>query len=60
VAAHRSHVEPRGFAMDAAGHVVVDVHQVVRDGSGDVLSDQMVQHVYGIAGGLITHMEIRK
>jgi hypothetical protein len=52
-------VEPRGFATDATGHVVVDVHQVVRDRSGTVVIDQMVQHVYVIAGGLITRMEIR-
>lgn len=54
------HVEPRRFATDPTGHVVVDVHQVVRDRSGNVLGDQMVQHVYAIAGGLITRMEIRK
>lgn len=54
------HVEPRRLTTEATGHVVVDVHQVVRDRSGKVLSDQMVQHVYAIAGGLITRMEIRK
>jgi ketosteroid isomerase-like protein len=54
------HVEPRGFATEATGHVVVDVHQVVRDRSGSVLSDQMVQHVYTIADGLIARMSIRK
>jgi ketosteroid isomerase-like protein len=53
------HVEPRGFATDATGHIVVDVHQVVRDRSGTVLTEQVVQHVYVIAGGLITRMEIR-
>ena len=54
------HVEPRAFAAEATGHVVVDVHQVVRDRSGNVLGDQMVQHVYTIADGLIARMSIRK
>jgi hypothetical protein len=53
------HVEPRGFATDDTGRVVVDVHQVVRDRSGSVVADRMVQHVYVIEGGLIRHMEIR-
>jgi hypothetical protein len=54
------HVEPRAFATDDTGRVVVDVHQVVRDGSGAVVTDRMVQHVYVIEDGLIRHMEIRQ
>lgn len=54
------HVRPRAYAAEASGHVVVDVHQVVRDRSGNVLTDQMVQHAYVIVAGLITRMEIRK
>ena len=54
------HVEPRRFTTSDTGHVVVDVHQVVRDRSGKILTDQMVQHIYLIEGGLIRHMEIRK
>src|SRR5688572_16545952 len=54
------HVRPRAYAAEATGHVVVDVHQVVRDRSGNVLTDQMVQHAYVIVAGLITRMEIRK
>jgi ketosteroid isomerase-like protein len=53
-------VEPRGFAAEPGGRVAVDVHQVVRDRSGRALTDEMVQHVYTIAGGLIARMEIRK
>ena len=53
------HVEPRRFATDGAGKVVVDVHQVVRDRSGTVMVDQMVQHVYVIQDGSMRHMEIR-
>ncbi len=52
-------VEPRGFATDETGRIVVDVHQVVRDLQGNVVSDRMVQHVYLIEDGLIRSMEIR-
>jgi hypothetical protein len=54
------HVEPRGFSTAEPGRIVVDVHQVVRDGAGTVVTDQMVQHVYLIQDGLITRMDIRK
>jgi hypothetical protein len=53
------HVEPRRFTTDDAGRVVVDVHQVVRNLSGQVVSDQVVQHVYVVQDGLIRSMEIR-
>jgi hypothetical protein len=39
---------------------VVDVHQVVRDRTGQVLKDHMVEHLYTIVDGLITAMEIRR
>jgi hypothetical protein len=52
-------VEPRHFAVDDAGLIVVDVHQTVRDLSGKVVVDQMVQHVYTIRDGLILRMDIR-
>ncbi len=51
-------VEPRRFTVDEAGRIVVDVHQVVRDLSGTVVTDRMVQHIYRVEGGLIRHMEI--
>jgi hypothetical protein len=54
------HVEPRGFSTAEPGRIVVDVHQVVRDGAGTVVTDQMVQHVYLIQDGLIKRMDIRK
>ncbi len=53
-----SRVEPRGFSTDPTGRVVVDVHQVVRDPDGDLLSEAAVQHVYSIRDGLIEQMEI--
>jgi hypothetical protein len=54
------HVEPRGFSTDEAGRTVVDVHQLVRDMTGKVIADEMVQHVYTVEDGLIRSMEIRK
>jgi ketosteroid isomerase-like protein len=55
-----SSVEPTHVEPDGTGRIVVDVHQTVRDLSGKVLADQMVQHVYSLQDGLIKYMEIRK
>jgi hypothetical protein len=52
------HVEPRAFSLGDDGRIVVDVHQVVRDLTGKVVVDQMVQHVYSMEGDLVRHMEI--
>lgn len=54
------HVEPVTFDEDASGGVIVGVHQVVRDLSGKVLLDRMVQHIYRLRAGLICAMEIRE
>jgi hypothetical protein len=54
-----SHVDPVGFSDDDQGRVVVDVHQVVRDLDGALLSEQRVEHVYTLREGLIARMEIR-
>ena len=51
------HVEPVGFE-DVDGRTAVNVHQTVRDLSGNVLADQMVRHVYEIRDGLVVSMEI--
>jgi hypothetical protein len=53
-----SHVEPLRFEEDEPGRTVIDVHQVVRDLAGNLLADQMVQHVYSVRDGLIERMEI--
>jgi len=55
-----SRVEPEGFAEDEDGHVVVDVHQVVHDLDGNLLSDGHVQHVYTFREGLVERMDIRE
>lgn len=54
------HVEPVHIEDDESGRTIVDVHQVVRDLSGKILLDRMVQHVYSIRDGLISRMEIRE
>ena len=54
------HVDPMTFDLDETGRVVVGVHQVARNLSGEVLLDRMVEHVYTIEGGLIRTMEIRE
>jgi len=53
------HVEPTNFKIEEDGRFAVDVHQIVHDGSGKLLADQMVQHVYTIHDGMIVKMEIR-
>jgi hypothetical protein len=52
-------VEPLRFETDKTGRTVVDVHQVVRDLAGNILVDQVVQHVYTVQNGLIERMDIR-
>ena len=53
------HVEPVRIKDDETAGTIVDVHQVIRDLSGRVLKDQIVQHVYYFRDGLIARMEIR-
>jgi hypothetical protein len=52
------HVEPLGMEDNSSGQTDVRVHQVVRDLAGNILFDQMVQHVYTIQNGLILRMDI--
>jgi hypothetical protein len=54
-----SRVEPQGFSLDEEGRVVVDVHQVVRNLAGELISDGQVKHVYTLRDGLISRMDIR-
>jgi ketosteroid isomerase-like protein len=53
-----SHVEPDGFDVDADGRIAVEVHQVVRNLDGAVLSDGRVRHVYTFRDGLVARMDI--
>jgi len=53
-------VDPVSFTEDESGRIVVSVHQVVRELSGKVLLDRMVEHVYTLKDGLIQQMDIRE
>jgi hypothetical protein len=53
-------VEPVGFPTDEQGHIIVKVHQVVRDLEGKVIAEGMVEHIYLIEGALIKSMKIKK
>jgi hypothetical protein len=55
-----SHVEPVGFEGDEDGRIAVDVHQVVRDLAGDVVSDGRMRHVYTFEDGLVVRMNIEE
>jgi uncharacterized protein (TIGR02246 family) len=55
----RSRVDPQRFTTDAEGRIVVQVHQVVRDASGELLADQTVEHVYTLRDGLVARMDVR-
>src|SRR5438552_19187889 len=52
------HVEPMAFHSEGAEHILVDVHQVVRDLAGAVLADEHVGHRFTLAHGLIPAMEV--
>ena len=52
------HVEPVAFHPEAAGRILVDVHQVVRDLAGAVLADEHVGHRFTLEHDLIRRMEV--
>jgi hypothetical protein len=52
------HVEPISFYIEETGHILVDVHQVVRDLAGAVLADEHVGHRFTFEHGLIEAMEV--
>ena len=53
-------VEPLGFTREADGRIAVRVHQIVRDLGGNLLADELVEHVYSVQDGFIRRMEIRR
>lgn len=53
-----SKVTPTGFRRDDQGRIVVDVHQVVDDMDGNLLSDGQVRHIYTFRDGLVERMDI--
>jgi SnoaL-like protein len=53
------HVEPLGFSSSPDGEVIVEVHQIVHDLDGNLLSDKMVGHVFRIENNLVKRFDIR-
>jgi ketosteroid isomerase-like protein len=53
-----AHVEPVAFNPEEDGQILVEVHQVVRDLVGVVLTDEHVGHRFTFKDGLIQVMEI--
>lgn len=53
------HVEPVAFVRTPEGDVIVEVHQVVRDLHGNLLSEKTVGHIFRIESGLIRRFDIR-
>jgi hypothetical protein len=51
-------VQPTSFHPEAAGRILVHVHQVVRDLAGAVVADGHVGHRFTIESGLIRAMEV--
>ncbi len=51
-------VEPVAFSPEDAGHILVEVHQVVRDLAGTVLADEHIGHRFTVTQGLIQKMEV--
>ena len=52
------HVEPLEVTEREAGRTEVKVHQVVKNPTGDIISDQTLCHVFTIVNGLIERMDI--
>jgi hypothetical protein len=53
-------VEPLAVRTRPDGLIEVEVHQVVRDLDGVVLSDGRVLHVYELRDGLVARMDIEE
>lgn len=52
-------VDPVSIAVGSDGAVAVEVHQVVRNLSGNVLMDTMVGHIFRIEDGRVLRFDIR-
>jgi hypothetical protein len=52
-------VHPLHIYKQPDGRITVEVHQLVKDLSGEILFDGMVHHVYQLDGNLIRRMEIQ-
>ena len=53
------HVEPVAISPNGKGEVVLKIHQVVRDLTGNLLVDRLVIHIFQMRNGLIHRFDIR-
>ena len=53
-------VDPQRIVPLGDDQVLVEVHQVVRDRTGKVLSDDMVEHLYTLRDDLVERMDVRE
>ena len=53
-------VEPVAFAEGPNAEVIVEVHQIVRDLKGNLLTDKMVGHIFRVEDGLVKRFDIRE
>ena len=53
------HVRPMRFEITDPENIVVDVHQILRDLSGNIVSIRNLQHIFQVDDGLIVKMDIR-
>ena len=51
-------VEPVAFQLEDAEHILVNVHQMVRDLNGSVVADEHVGHRFTLVQGLIKKKEV--
>jgi nuclear transport factor 2 (NTF2) superfamily protein len=52
-------VEPVAFHAEDSKHILVEVHQVVRDLTGAIIADDHVEHRFTFDDGLIRMMEVQ-
>ena len=54
------HVDPTVVTEPQADKAVVKVHQLVKDTQGKILADVTAWHVYMLANGLVTRMDVHE
>ena len=52
-------VELVNYHKGVNGEIVVEVHQIVRDINGELLTDKMVGHIFQMENGVIKRFDIR-
>jgi hypothetical protein len=53
------HVDPVRIDAEDDQHLIVAVHQIIRNLTGQIVSERFLEHAYLVEDGLIKRMEIR-